>query len=106
MSASSHETLIRDYIEAVFNRHELDDLGSYWTEDLSSHWMGQETLHGLPAWREAMADFFTAFPDITYSLDDLFFTGDRGVWRGPGAAPSAATGPGSRHPARRRNGPQ
>ena len=82
MSASPHETLIRDYIEAVFNRHELDDLGSYWVDDLSSHWMGQQTLHGLPAWRAAMADFFTAFPDLTYTLDDLFLAGDRGVWRG------------------------
>ena len=32
MSVSPHETLIRDYLEAVFNRHELDDLGSYWVD--------------------------------------------------------------------------
>jgi predicted ester cyclase len=82
VSVSPHESLIRDYIEAVFNRHELDDLESYWVKDLSSHWMGQESLHGLPAWREAMAAFFTAFPDITYTLEDLFVAGDRGVWRG------------------------
>ena len=82
MSDSSHETLIRAYIDAVFNRHELGDLGLYWREDLSSHWMGQETIHGLPAWRSAMEGFFTAFPDIAYTLDDLFFDGDRGVWRG------------------------
>lgn len=80
MSAS--ETFIRDYIEQVFNRHRLDDLGSYWVEDLASHWMGQQTLHGLEAWHSAMTGFFTAFPDLTYTLDDLFFAGDRGVWRG------------------------
>ncbi len=82
MAASPHETLIRDYIEAVFNRHELDDLASYWREDLSSHWMGQQTLHGLPAWRRPCADFFTAFPDLTHTLDDLFLADNRGVWRG------------------------
>ena len=82
MSASPHETLIRDYVEAVFNRHELDHLESYWIDDLSSHWMGQQTVRGLREWREAMNGFFTAFPDITYRLDDMFFDGDRGVWRG------------------------
>ena len=82
MSESPHERLIRDYIEAVFTRHELDDLAAYWRDDLSSHWLGQQTLHGLSAWRAGMADFFTAFPDLTYTLDDMFFAGDRGVWRG------------------------
>ena len=82
MSESPHERLIRDYIEAVFRRHELDGLEAYWRDDLASHWMGQQTIHGLSAWRAGMADFFTAFPDLTYVLDDMFFAGDRGVWRG------------------------
>lgn len=82
MSAAQHEAMIRAYIEDVFNRHRLDGLEAYWAEDLTSHWMGQETLHGLPSWRAAMEGFFTAFPDVAYTLDDLFFAGDRGVWRG------------------------
>jgi predicted ester cyclase len=79
---SPEESLVREYIEAVFNRHELDGLEKYWVEDLASHWMGQESLHGLPAWREGMAEFFAAFPEISYTMDDLFIAGDRGVWRG------------------------
>ena len=82
MSATPHEALVREYLDAVFNGHDLDHLESYWVEDLSSHWMGQETLHGLSEWRAAMAEFFAAFPDLTYTLEDLFFSGDRGVWRG------------------------
>ena len=27
-------------------------------------------------------DVFAGFPDASYSLDDLFFAGDQGVWRG------------------------
>jgi predicted ester cyclase len=82
MSADQNEAMIRAYIEEVFNGHRLDGLATYWAEDLTSHWMGQETLRGLPAWREGMAGFFAAFPDAHYTLDDLFFAGDRGVWRG------------------------
>jgi predicted ester cyclase len=82
VSVSTPETFVREYIEAVFNRHELGDLESYWLADMSSHWMGQQTLYGLDAWRAGMVEFFAAFPDITYTLDDLFFSDDRGVWRG------------------------
>ena len=35
-------------------------------------------------WRksEHVANFFDAFPDAAYTLNDLFFAGDKGVWRG------------------------
>jgi predicted ester cyclase len=82
MTPEGHEALIRRYIDEVFNGHNLDTLDSYFEADLRSHWLGVETLSGLPAWRAAMTDFFAAFPDATYTLDDLFFARDRGVWRG------------------------
>jgi predicted ester cyclase len=101
MSPDQHEAMIRRYIAEVFNGHHLDELDQYWADDLVSHWMGQETLRGLPAWREGMVGFFAAFPDAAYTLDDLFFAGDRGVWRGAwratqrgpwaGVAPSGRT---------------
>ena len=34
--AKGNERLILDYIEAVFTRHELDDLEAYWRDDLSA----------------------------------------------------------------------
>ena len=89
MSTKQHAEMIRAYIEEVFNGHHLDGLEKYWAEDFTSHWMGQETLRGLPAWREGMVGFFAAFPDAFYTLDDLFCTGDRGVWQG--IAPSGRT---------------
>jgi predicted ester cyclase len=82
MTPEQREAMIRRYIEQVFNGHDLDGLDAYWATDLVSHWMGQETLRGLPAWREGMVGFFAAFPDATYTLEDLFVADDRGVWRG------------------------
>ena len=82
MAADRHEAMIRTYIDEVFNGHNLDGLEKYWHADLTSHWMGLETLHGLPAWKAGMEGFFAAFPDAAYTLDDLFFAGERGVWRG------------------------
>ena len=82
MTADRHEALIRAYIDEVFNGHRLDGLSRYWHDDLTSNWLGMEAIRGLPAWRTAMVGFFAAFPDAAYTLDDLFFAGDRGVWRG------------------------
>lgn len=82
MVPEGHERLIRRYLEEVFNRHDLDGLDAFFHRNLQSHWLGMETLSGLPAWKTAMSDFFTAFPDATFTLDDIFFAGDRGVWRG------------------------
>ncbi len=79
---AQNEAMVRAYITEVFNGHHLDGLERFWAEDLTSHWMGQETLRGLPAWRAGMTSFFTAFPDAAYTLDDIFCTSDRGVWRG------------------------
>lgn len=91
MTAEQHEALIRAYIADVFNGHNLDRLDRYWDEDLVSHWMGQETLRGLPAWKAGMTGFFAAFPDAAYTLDDCFFHGDRGVWRGAWRATQKGT---------------
>jgi predicted ester cyclase len=79
---AQHESLIRRYLDEVFNGHHLDGLDTFLAADLASHWLGMETLHGIPAWKAAMGDFFAAFPDLTYRLDDCFFVADKGVWRG------------------------
>jgi predicted ester cyclase len=98
---AQNAAMIRTYIEEVFNGHHLDGLGKYWAQAMTSHWMGQETLRGLPAWREGMVSFLTAFPDAAYTLDDLFCAGDRGVWRGRW---QATHGKGSRLPDAPRGG--
>jgi predicted ester cyclase len=81
-SSAQHEALIRRYLEVVFNGHHLDGLETFLATNLVSHWLGMEALHGIPAWKAAMGDFFAAFPDLTYRLDDCFFVADKGVWRG------------------------
>jgi predicted ester cyclase len=99
MATDRHAALIRGYLDEVFNGHRLDGLEKYWDDELTSNWLGMETIRDLPAWRAAMEGFFAAFPDATYTLDDMFFAGDRGVWRGRWRAPSRGHGKGSPRPA-------
>ena len=82
MSVDQLDAWVRAYLEDVFNGHNLQSLDKYMTANLVSHWLGDRSLHGPEAWREAMSNFFDAFPDAAYTLNDLFFSGDKGVWRG------------------------
>jgi predicted ester cyclase len=81
-SRDQHEAMTRAYLEDVFNRHNLPGLDKYMSADMISHWLGDRTLNGMQAWKEGMEGFFTAFPDAAYTLNDVFFAGDKGVWRG------------------------
>lgn len=91
MSHEPQADAVRRYLDEVFNRHDLDHLDRWLDSGLVSHWMGQETLHGLPAWRAAMSGFFAAFPDAAYTLADLVVAGDRAVWRGSWQATQRGT---------------
>ena len=86
------DAAVRAYLEDVFNGHNLQSLDKYMTGDIVSHWLGDRSLHGLPAWKSAMGSFFDAFPDAAYTLNDLFFAGDKGVWRGTWRARGARIG--------------
>jgi predicted ester cyclase len=91
MSADQLEAMIRAYLDEVFNRHDLSRLDRYMSADLVSTWFGDRTLNGLPAWKDAMAGFFAAFPDARFTLDDIFFAGDKGAWRGTWRATQRGT---------------
>ena len=104
MSQDRREALVRKYLDEVFNGHDVSRLDKYLDADLVSHWLGDRTLHGLPVWRDAMAGFFAAFPDASYTLEDISSPATRACGEGPGARPSAGIGKTSRPRAGRRPG--
>ena len=60
MPVDQRDAWVRAYLEDVFNGHHLQSLNKYMTENLVSHWLGDRSLHGQQAWRQAMANFFDA----------------------------------------------
>jgi steroid delta-isomerase-like uncharacterized protein len=71
-------------ITAAFNRHDLDAIMSFFTDDAVF-----ETPRGAEPWgrrfegraavREGLAARFTGIPDVHYGEDDHFVAGDRGA---------------------------
>jgi ketosteroid isomerase-like protein len=74
---------LRD-ITAAFNRHDLDAIMSFFTDDAVF-----ETPRGAEPWgrrfegkvavREGLAARFTGIPDVHYGEDDHFVAGNRGA---------------------------
>jgi len=106
MPEHQRDAWVSDYLEDVFNRHNLESLDKYMTEDIVSHWLGDRSLNGREAWRDAMANFFDAFPDAAYTLNDLFSSqATKACGEEPGTPRSARSGKEFRQPAARRSGP-
>lgn len=83
----SAQTVTVDMLKQVldaFNRHDLDEIMSYFAEDAVF-----ESPRGPEAWgtryvgkaavREGLAGRFTGIPDVHYGDDRHFVSGDRGV---------------------------
>ena len=90
MSQVEREALVRHYLDEVFNRHDLSGLDKY-LDAGSRPRTGSATgrCMACPPGRRPMAAFLTPFPDAAYTLKDMFFAGDKGVWRGTWRATQA-----------------
>lgn len=79
----THEALAREVIDVIWNRHELDRIPEFYTEDFVSHqpkdgfrWdPGQDGLRALLEVTRQM------FPDYTENIEDAVAEGDRVVLR-------------------------
>jgi len=50
MPEHQRDAWVSDYLEDVFNGHNLESLDKYMTEDIVSHWLGDRSLNGREAW--------------------------------------------------------
>ena len=80
MSAEENKALVRRYIEA-WNKHNLAAMEEVYAPDFVVHGpaaFGDMDLAGV---KQVMPPFFTAFPDLHYTVEDLLAEGDKVVCR-------------------------
>jgi len=71
----------RRVFKEVINERKIDLIPEYFTSDYSiSSPMGIE-IEGADGFRQSLATGITAFPDIHYTIDDIFAEGDKVVTR-------------------------
>lgn len=74
------EAVVRREIEEVWNRGNLDLIGSLFTSDYVNH-DPVNPVRGLQQTRDFVVKYRTAFPDCRIDIDEMFSAGDRVVLR-------------------------
>jgi steroid delta-isomerase-like uncharacterized protein len=69
-SRDEGETVVRRYIGAI-NAADVTALDALWARDLVWHGGRFGDVHGLAAFKQAIAGFLTAFPDLRIEIEDI-----------------------------------
>lgn len=76
---TSHETHLAETFLELLNTHDLDLVDRFVGETYVNH--NEYVADGREANREFWKAFFTAFPDVSGTMEDLVIAGDRVVGR-------------------------
>jgi predicted ester cyclase len=76
-----NETLVRRFIQEIFTNKNIAALDGFLAPDYVDHFLPPELPPGLEGNRRFFTSLFNAFPDLTYSLEDVFSAGDKVVCR-------------------------
>jgi len=67
----TNRDIVRRYVDVVINQHNLDRLGEFFAEDGIDHAAPPGVPKGVEGGKMFLGMFFSAFPDVTYAIEDL-----------------------------------
>jgi steroid delta-isomerase-like uncharacterized protein len=77
MAAEENRTVVRKFLEELFNQHDMGAIDRY----LSADYVDHVTPPGIPptrdGFRQFVGSFFAALPDFRYTIEDVIATEDR-----------------------------
>ena len=89
MSTEANKAIVRRWVDEVLNRRDVSGQSvSYQlvAADFVRHFPGQPPIEGLEAYRQFGTVYFSAFPDLQITPEDLIAEGDKVTmrydWRG------------------------
>jgi steroid delta-isomerase-like uncharacterized protein len=86
MSTEENKALVRREYEQGVNLQNFRVRDEVLAGNFVAHFPGHAPIHGIDAFREFTSAFFTAFPDLQATIEDLVAEGDRvavrQTWRG------------------------
>ena len=86
MSTEENKALVRREYEQGVNPKNFRVRDEVLADNFVAHFPGHAPIHGIEAFREFTSAFFTAFPDLKATIEDLVAEGDkvavRQTWRG------------------------
>ena len=86
MSTEENKALVRREYELGVNPKNFSVRDGVLASNFIAHFPGHAPIHGIDAFRQFTSAFFSAFPDLQTTIDDLIAEGDkvavRQTWRG------------------------
>ena len=81
VAAEENKALVRREYEEVWNQGKLDVIDEIYTADFVGHIPGSPDIHGLEGIKTIANMFYTAFPDMQYTIEDMIAEGDKAAVR-------------------------
>lgn len=83
MSAEENKEIVRRFVEAVQNQHDLESIDALVDHDFVDHSgiMPPELAHGVEGLKEFFSVMFDAFPDMNFRIQDQIAEADKVVTR-------------------------
>jgi steroid delta-isomerase-like uncharacterized protein len=82
MSTETNKAIVRRMGEQVWNKHRVDLVEEFYTEDTVIHTPGSPPLSGLEAMKKYVTVVLNAYPDLQGTEEDMIAEGDKVVVRG------------------------
>jgi steroid delta-isomerase-like uncharacterized protein len=84
MSTQDNKALVRRWVEEVLNTRDISDQSPAYqlvAADFVGHFPGQPPIEGLEAFRQFGSLYFSAFPDLQITPEELIAEGDKVTMR-------------------------
>ena len=89
MTTQDNKVIVQRWVDEVLNTRDVSEQSPAYelvAVDFVGHFPGQPALEGLEAYRQFGSQYFSAFPDLQITTEDLIAEGDkvtmRYAWRG------------------------
>ena len=81
MSEESNKRLVRSFVQAVLNAGQVDRMSEFFGPDAVDHFALGGQGSGIQEMKDALVCLRRAFPDATFTIEDLIAEGDKVVAR-------------------------
>ena len=71
MTNTQHSTIVRNFVEEIFNARNTEAAKNFVTSDIVYHGMAEE-VRGIEEFKKWVSEDLSAFPDMKVTIEDAF----------------------------------